>query len=97
MGISTSTIFLNTKASELLSELLTPQEQATLGRGGAPLSSEQRSAVHRAFSEAFHNDMVAAAAVSGTAVLVVLGAYRRGRMLVADQKKTRFQEEIARR
>ncbi|CAL5868750.1 uncharacterized protein PFLUO_LOCUS2977 [Penicillium psychrofluorescens] len=97
LGISTSTVFLNLKSSELLSGLLTPQEQATLGRGGAPLSSEQRSAVHRAFSEAFHNDMVAAAAVSGVSVLVVLGAYRRGRMLLADQKKARVQEEIARR
>ncbi|CRG90841.1 putative MFS-type transporter C1399,02 [Talaromyces islandicus] len=96
LGISTSTVFLNTKASEL-SGLLTPQEQATLGQGGTPLSPEQRSAVHRAFSEAFHNDMVAAAAVSGAAVLVVLGTYRRRRMLVADQKKARVQEEIARR
>ncbi|GIJ90530.1 hypothetical protein Asppvi_009487 [Aspergillus pseudoviridinutans] len=97
LGISTSTVFLNTKTSELLSGLLTPQEQATLGHSGAPLSSEQRSAVHRAFSEAFHDDMVAAAAVSGAAVLVVLGAYRRGRMLVTDQKNARVREEIARR
>ncbi|KAF7180675.1 hypothetical protein CNMCM7691_009966 [Aspergillus felis] len=97
LGISTSTVFMNTKASELLSGILTPQEQATLGHSGAPLSSEQRSAVHRAFSEAFHDDMVAAAAVSGAAVLVVLGAYRRGRLLVTDQKRARVQEEIARR
>lgn len=41
--------------------------------------------------------MLAAAGVSGAAVLVVLGAYRRGRMLVTDQKKARVQEEIARR
>ncbi|BCS24885.1 uncharacterized protein APUU_41329S [Aspergillus puulaauensis] len=97
LGISTSTVFLNTKANELLSGLLTPQEQATLGHGGAPLSPEKRSVVHRAFSEAFHNDMVAGVAVSGAAVLVVLGAYRRGRMVVADQKKARVNEEIARR
>ncbi|KAJ5190285.1 uncharacterized protein N7498_009270 [Penicillium cinerascens] len=97
LGISTSTVFLNTKTSELLSGLLTPQEQATLGYGRATLSSEQRSAVHRAFSEAFHNDMVVAAAVSGAAVLVVLVAYRRERMLVTDQKKARVLEEIARR
>jgi hypothetical protein len=96
LGISTSTVFLNTTVSAL-SGLLTPQQQATLGQGGAPLSPEQRSAVHRAFSEAFHNDMVAAAAISGAAVLVVLGTYRRRRMLVADQKQALVQEEIARR
>lgn len=97
LGISTSTIFLNRKTGELLSGLLSPQEQATLRHGGVPFSPEKRSAVHRAFSEAFHSDMVVAAAVSGAAVLVVLGAYRRGRMIVADQKMARFQEEIYRR
>lgn len=80
----------------MLTGLLTPQQQATLGQGGEPLSPEQRSAVHRAFSAAFHNDMVAAVAVSGAAVLVVLSAYRRRRMLVADQKEARVREEIAR-
>jgi hypothetical protein len=43
--------------------------------------------------------MVAAVAVSGVAVLVVLlGAYRRGkRMRVEDQKMARVREEMARR
>lgn len=62
-----------------------------------PLLPEKRSAVHRAFLEAFRSDMVVAATVSGAAVLVVLGAYRRGRMIVEYQKKARVQEEIDRR
>ncbi|KAL2855791.1 major facilitator superfamily domain-containing protein [Aspergillus pseudodeflectus] len=100
LGISASTIFLNAKSREHLTGVLTPDELDTLGHSdGAPLSWEKRRAVHRAFSEAFHNDMVAAVAVSGVAVLVVLlGAYRRGkRMRVEDQKMARVREEMARR
>ncbi|KAJ5183534.1 hypothetical protein N7492_001150 [Penicillium capsulatum] len=97
LGISTSTIFLNAKSRDQLSGLLTPDQQSTLGQGRTPLSLAQRSAVHRAFSDAFHNDVVAAAAVSGAAILVVFGVYRRGRMLVVDQKKARVREEIERR
>ncbi|CEJ81181.1 hypothetical protein VHEMI01325 [[Torrubiella] hemipterigena] len=97
LGISTSTVFLNSKITEILSGLLTPQEQATLGHDGPPLSPQQRSAVHRAYSEAFHSDMLAAAAVSGAAILVVLASYRRGRKLVQEQQDARVREEIARR
>lgn len=97
MGISTSTVFLNSKITEILSGLLTPQEQATLGHDGPPLSPQQRSAVHRAYSEAFHSDMLAAAAVSGAAILIVLASYRRGRKLVQEQQDARVREEIARR
>ena len=97
LGISTSTVFLNNKVKEQLSGLLSPLQEATLGQTGAPLSAKQRTAVHKAFSEAFHNDMVASAAISGAAILVVFGAYRRGRMLMIDQKNARIREEIERR
>ena len=85
---------MNTKFSEL--DFLTPQQQATLGHG-KDLSLDQQASVRHAFSEAFHQDMVAAVAVSAAAILVVLGAYRRERVLIADQNQERIKEEMARR
>lgn len=84
LGISASTVLLSKKASQVLSE------------SGQPLSAEQRDAVHKAYSEAFHSDMIAAVAAAGAAILVVLVAYRRGQMLVKDQKEARVREEIER-
>ncbi|KAL3496383.1 hypothetical protein BJX62DRAFT_232491 [Aspergillus germanicus] len=101
LGISTSTIFQNAQVRHHLSDLLTASELATLGHrsgSGAPLSAEKRRAVHKAFSDAFHNDMVAAAVVSGVAILVVLVGYRAGRRMgVEEQKGERVREEVARR
>ncbi|KAJ0415446.1 major facilitator superfamily domain-containing protein [Aspergillus carlsbadensis] len=101
LGISTSTIFQNSQVRTHLSGLLTPAELATLGHssaGGTPLSAEKRDAVHRAFSGAFHNDMVTAVAVSGVAVVAVLVGFRVGeRRVVAEQKGERVKEEVGRR
>ncbi|KAL2787780.1 major facilitator superfamily domain-containing protein [Aspergillus keveii] len=101
LGISTSTIFQNAQVRNHLAGLLTASELATLGHSSgsdAPLSAEKRRAVHRAFSDAFHNDMVAAVVVSGVAILVVLVGYRAGRRMGAEELKgERVREEVARR
>ncbi|KAL3442365.1 major facilitator superfamily domain-containing protein [Aspergillus insuetus] len=90
LGISTSTIFQNAQVRNHLTGLLTASELATLGHSSgsqAPLSAEKRSAVHKAFSDAFHNDMVAAVVVSGVAILVVLVGYRAGRRMGVEELK----------
>jgi MFS family permease len=101
LGISTSTIFQNAQVRNHLAGLLTASELATLGHSSgsdAPLSAEKRRAVHRAFSDAFHNDMVAAVVVSGVAILVVLVGFRAGRRMGAEELKgERVREEVARR
>ncbi|KAF4507046.1 hypothetical protein G6O67_005722 [Ophiocordyceps sinensis] len=87
LGISTSTIFVHAEAKRYFAGILTERERATLGRDGYTLSSEQWEAIHLAYSESFRKGMVAAAAVSGAAVLLTLGGYQRRRGGFEDQRQ----------
>ncbi|KAM4055668.1 major facilitator superfamily protein [Hirsutella rhossiliensis] len=93
LGISTSTIFVHAEARKYLTGILTERERVMLGRDGYPLSNEQWEAIHLAYSEAFRKGMVAAAAVSGAAVLLTLGGYRRSRQGFEDQRQAPVQAD----
>lgn len=79
LGISTSTIFVHMEASRHLAGILSSQDRATLGRAGTRLSSEQWDLVRVSYSEAFKKGMIAAAAISGAAVILTVGGYRHER------------------
>ncbi|POR37397.1 Multidrug resistance protein 3 [Tolypocladium paradoxum] len=87
LGISTSTVFVHTEANRYLAGVLTAHERMTLGGEGTHLSDEQWEEVHVAYSEAFRKGMIAAAVVSGAAVLLTLGGYRRDRRGVEEQRR----------
>lgn len=93
LGISTSTVFVHAEESRYLDGVPAAQEKVMVGRAGARLSSEQRDAVHLAYSQAFRKGMIAAAAVSGVAVLLTLGGYHRNRTGVAAKQARMLADE----
>ncbi|KPM40058.1 hypothetical protein AK830_g6477 [Neonectria ditissima] len=97
LGIATSTALLHQKINEYLSGVLTPSELATIGGPDTHLSGSQLDSVHYAYAESFRADMKVAAGISAIGVLSTLGAYRRRRLSIQEQRKTLVADEIARR
>ncbi|KAM5354341.1 hypothetical protein ACJ41O_000990 [Fusarium nematophilum] len=97
LGIATSSVLLNQRVAEYLLEILTPLERATIGGPDSNLSDSQWSAVRYAYTEAFRLDMKVAAGASALGVISTIGAFRKKRLLVAEQREAIVAEETARR
>ncbi|RGP66400.1 hypothetical protein FLONG3_8837 [Fusarium longipes] len=95
LGIAASSALLNEKSSQYLAGILTPYEQATIGN--IPLSDEQWSAVRYTYADAFKVEMKIATAVAACSVVAAFGAFRKQRLLIAEQRATVVAEEAARR
>lgn len=76
--------------------ILTPQQLQTFG-GDSQLSLSQLEAVRYTYTESFRTDMKVAVGVGAGGLLVTLGAYRRQRLLIQDQRNALVAEEAARR
>ncbi|KAK7417041.1 hypothetical protein QQX98_004802 [Neonectria punicea] len=97
LGIATSTALLHQKVNEYLNGVLTPAELATIGGPDTHLSRSQLDSVHYAYAESFRADMKVAAGISAIGVISTLGAYRRCRLVIQEQRKTLVIAEITRR
>ncbi|EKJ71056.1 hypothetical protein NXS19_007615 [Fusarium pseudograminearum] len=97
LGIATSSALLNEKSSKYLASILTPYEQATIGSSNTPLSKEQWSAVRFTYADAFKVEMKVATAVAACSVISAFGAFRRQRLLVAEQRAAIVAQEATRR
>jgi hypothetical protein len=96
LGIAASTALLHQKVTKYLVGVLTPQQLQTLG-GDEHLSQSQLEKVRFAYAESFRTDMKVAVGVAAVGLVVTLGAYRRQRLLIRDQRNELVAEEIARR
>ncbi|KAM0418584.1 hypothetical protein ACHAPT_012483 [Fusarium lateritium] len=97
LGIATSSALLNQRILEYLSGILTPFEKATIGGPDSHLSGSQWAAIRYTYSEAFRVDMKVAAGISALGVISTIGAFRKQRLLVAEQRAALVQEEAVRR
>ncbi|KAK7431400.1 hypothetical protein QQZ08_002171 [Neonectria magnoliae] len=97
LGIATSTALLHQKVNEYLNGVLSPSELATIGGPDTHLSGSQLDSVHYAYAESFRADMKVTAGISAIGVISTLGAYRRRRLVIQEQRKTLVVAEIARR
>lgn len=97
LGIATLSALLNEKSSKYLASILTPYEQATIGSSNTPLSNEQWSAVRFTYADAFKVEMKVATAVAACSVISAFGAFRRKRLLVAEQRAAIVAQEATRR
>ncbi|KAI5457203.1 major facilitator superfamily domain-containing protein [Mariannaea sp. PMI_226] len=96
LGIATSTALMHQKITKYLTGVLTPQQLQTLG-GDAHLNQSQLDAVRFAYAESFQTDMKVAVSVAAAGLVVTLGAYRRQRLLIQDQRDELIANEGARR
>ncbi|KAM0236126.1 hypothetical protein ACHAPO_005350 [Fusarium lateritium] len=97
LGIATSSALLNEKSSQYLASILTPYEQATIGSSATPLSNEQWSAVRFTYADAFKVEMKVATAVAACSVISAFGAFRKKRLLIAEQRAAVVAQEATRR
>ncbi|KAJ4014295.1 hypothetical protein NW752_007054 [Fusarium irregulare] len=97
LGIATSSALLNEKSSQYLAGILTPHEQATIGSSETPLSNSQWSAVRYTYADAFKIEMKVATAVAACSVISAFGAFRKQRLLIAEQRAAVVAEEATRR
>ncbi|KAF5550987.1 multidrug resistance 3 [Fusarium phyllophilum] len=97
LGITASSALLNEKSSKYLSGVLTAYEQATIGGSNTHLTSAQWSAVRYTYADAFQVEMKIATAVAACSVISAFGAFRKGRLLIAEQRKIIVREEEDRR
>lgn len=97
LGIATSTAVLHQKVTEYLTGMLSPSELAAVGGPDSHLSDTQLERVHYAYAESFRMDMKVAAGISAIGVISTLGAYRRRRLLIQEQRQALVAEEVARR
>ncbi|KAF5693401.1 major facilitator family transporter [Fusarium denticulatum] len=97
LGIAASSALLNEKSSKYLSGVLTAYEQATIGGSNTHLTSAQWSAVRYTYADAFQVEMKIATVVAACSVISAFGAFRKGRLLIAEQRKTIVREEEDRR
>lgn len=92
-----STVQLANEVQRYMTGVVSPQEQARLGKADLHLSRQQQQAISLAYSESFRKGMVAATAVSGVAILLAIGAYRPNRLPLLEQRQILIDEEIAQR
>jgi hypothetical protein len=97
LGIAASSALLNEKSSKYLSGVLTAHEKATIGGSDTHLTRAQWSAVRYAYADAFQVEMKIATVVAACSVISALGAFRKGRLLIAEQRKIIVREEEDRR
>ncbi|KAF5600746.1 multidrug resistance 3 [Fusarium pseudoanthophilum] len=97
LGIAASSALLNEKSSKYLSGVLTVYEQATIGGSNTHLTSAQWSAVRYTYADAFQVEMKIATVVAACSVISAFGAFRKGRLLIAEQRKIIVREEEDRR
>ncbi|KIL86871.1 hypothetical protein FAVG1_10127 [Fusarium avenaceum] len=96
LGIAASSALLNEKSTNYLTGVLTPYEQATVGSSSTRLSNTQWSAVRYTYADAFKVEMKIATAVAGCSVISAFGAFRKQRLLIAEQRAVVVAQEAAR-
>jgi hypothetical protein len=97
LGIAASTAILGNKTREQLAGILSPAQLASLQHSSMSLTETQAAAVRHAYADAFRDDMILAAAVSGAAILLTALAYRRNRLTMEEQRKVQIKEEVEQR
>ncbi|KAI9163752.1 Multidrug resistance protein 3 [Paramyrothecium foliicola] len=95
LGISMSTVQLAIEVEKYMKGIVSPEDRARLGKADVQLSMEQQRAITLAYSESFRKGMMVATIVSGTAAILALGAYRRHRTGLAEQRQKLMDDEIA--
>jgi hypothetical protein len=96
LGIAASSALLNEKSTNYLTGVLTPYEQATVGSSSTHLSNAQWSAVRYTYADAFKVEMKIATAVAACSVISAFGAFRKQRLLIAEQRAVVVAQEAAR-
>ncbi|WYZ46447.1 hypothetical protein EsH8_IX_000672 [Colletotrichum jinshuiense] len=97
LGIAASTAILGNFMREELSGVVSPERLSSLHGGGMDLTEAQATAVRQVYTDSFRKDMQVGAILSGIAILLSLGVYRRDRVTIEEQRQLHIKTEVERR
>ncbi|KAF6807597.1 major facilitator superfamily transporter [Colletotrichum plurivorum] len=97
IGIAASTAILGTVVREQPAGTLESEQLWSAHRPGTELTKAQVTALRQVYAYSFQQDMKVGAILSGIAILVSLGAYRRDRVSIENQRQLHIRAEMERR
>ncbi|KAI3549654.1 major facilitator superfamily transporter [Colletotrichum abscissum] len=97
LGIAASTAILGNFMRDELTGVLTPGQLSSLHGAGANLTEAQAAAVRQVYTDSFCKDMQVGAILSGIAILLSFGVYRRNRVTIEEQRQMHIRTEVERR
>lgn len=95
LGIAASSAILAVKQQTQLTGIVDPKSLADPDH--TPLTPAQHAAVRQTYSDAFREDMIVAACVSGLALVFAFGAYKKNRLTLEERRTEQILEETKRR
>ncbi|KAJ0326352.1 hypothetical protein COL5a_006861 [Colletotrichum fioriniae] len=96
-GIAASTAILGNFMRDELTGVLSPGQLSSLHGAGANLTEAQAAAVRQVYTDSFCKDMQVGAILSGIAILLSFGVYRRNRVTIEEQRQMHIRAEVERR
>ncbi|GKT45515.1 putative MFS-type transporter [Colletotrichum spaethianum] len=97
LGIAASTAILGNFTRNDLTGVVSPEYLSSPHGGGINLTEAQAAAVRHAYTDSFRKDMQVGTILSGIAILLSLGIYRRNRVTFEEQRQMHIRIEVERR
>ncbi|OHW92792.1 major facilitator superfamily transporter [Colletotrichum incanum] len=97
LGIAASTAILGNFIRNDLAGVVSPEYLSSLHGVGMNLTEAQTAAVRQAYTDSFRKDMQVGTILSGIAILLSLGIYRRNRVTLEEQRQMHIKTEVERR
>ncbi|KZL75407.1 major facilitator superfamily transporter [Colletotrichum tofieldiae] len=97
LGIAASTAILGNFIRNDLAGVVSPEDLSSVYGVGMNLTEAQTAAVRQAYTDSFQNDMQVGTILSGIAILLSLGIYRRNRITFEEQRQMHIKIEVERR
>ncbi|KAK2044128.1 major facilitator superfamily transporter [Colletotrichum somersetense] len=97
LGIAASTAILVGFIRKDLTGVVGPEHLPSLHGVGINLTDAQAVAVRQAYTDSFRKDMQMGTILSGIAILLSLGIYRRNRVTFEEQRQIQIKNEVERR
>ncbi|GJC77897.1 putative transporter [Colletotrichum liriopes] len=97
LGIAASTAILGNFIRNDLTGVVSPEDLSSVHGVGMNLTGAQTAAVRQAYTDSFQKDMQVGTILSGIAILLSLGIYRRNRVTFEEQRQMHIKIEVERR
>ncbi|KAK2000657.1 major facilitator superfamily transporter [Colletotrichum falcatum] len=96
-GIAASTAILGNFIRDDLAGVASPEYLSSVHGVGMSLTEAQAAAVRQAYTDSFRKDMQVGTILSGMAILLSLGIYRRNRVTFEEQRQMHIKTEVEQR
>ncbi|TGO53866.1 hypothetical protein BCON_0116g00100 [Botryotinia convoluta] len=96
IGIAASTAILSLAQQTQLTDIVSPEQLASLESSAKSMTDSQLHAVRQAYSDSFSEDMKVCAIVAGICVLVTIGTWKKNPITIEQRLREQITEEVQR-